>query len=412
MTIRRVGARNFIGTIALGGVGMTLGVQAVAPGLPEMQQALELSTSEIGLVMTAYVLPGVVLTVPLGLLGDVIGRRFLFCLSLFVSGLAALVAGSTTSFALLLAMRTLQGIGFAAVMPLTITLLGEAFVGRDRLRAFVGRNAILTGSDVFLPAAGAFLAGLSWRAPLLVQAVTIPLALYAFTIMNESRSRPTGRERYARALLGILRAQPAMFSILLMQFSRFAFKFVLLAYLPILLVNQLDASVGHVGVLISLAAIATVITTTRVPRLLGRIPASSAVIASILGIAASIASFGVIPDWRWAIAGALVYGVGDGVLAVFSDAYAMQSARSRLPAGMVSISQTARNLGKLASPVAMAGIAAITSLPVAFLVMAVIGAAIAPAMLPLRRMDSELEARPESKREEAETEVREPLSGS
>jgi MFS family permease len=220
--------------------------------------------------------------------------------------------------------------------------------------------------------------------------VTIPLAVYSFTIMNESRTEPSARKRYARVLLGILREQPGMFSILLMQFSRFAFKFVLLAYLPILLVNDLDASVGHVGLVISLAAVATVVTTTLVPKLIQRVPSSSAVMAGLLSIATAIASFSVIPNWPWAFGGAVLYGIGDGILAVFSDAYAMHSARSGLSAGMVSVSQTARNLGKLSSPVAMAAIAAVSSLPVAFVAMAVAGALIAPLMLPLRRMDHEL----------------------
>ncbi len=390
MTVRRVGPRTFIAVISLGGVGMTLGIQAVAPALPELQRQLGLSDSRIGLVTTAYVLPGVFLAVPLGILGDLVGRRLLFCVALTASGVAAIIEGITTSFPLLLAMRAVQGSCFAAVLPLTITLLGAEFSGPQRIRAFVGRNSFLAAGDVVLPIVGALVVGISWRAPLFMQAVTIPLAILSFMIMDESRTYLGGERHYARDLSRVLRTEPSLSTTLLAQFGRFFFKFVMLGYLPILLVKERDASVTQVGLVISLAAVVTLLTTTRVPAIIRRVRPSAAVLGSFLGIATSIVVFALAPDWRWALAGAAIYGVGDGVLAVLSDMYASHTARSHLRAGMVSVSQTARNLGKLSSPVAVAACVAASSLQVAFLVMAVVGVALAPMMSPLRRLDHEL----------------------
>lgn len=397
MTARpKVSPGLYVSVVSLGGVGMTLGIQAVAPGLPELQRVLGLTDSQIGLVTTAYVLPGVFLTLPMGMLGDVVGRRLLFASTLVLSGIAALISGLTGSFPLLLAMRIIQGIAFAAVMPLTITLLGEAFVGARRVRAFVGRNSILTGSDVILPLGGALLAELSWRAPLLAQAVTIPLGIWALLIMTESRVLSFRRHSYARDLARVVRAESGIWLILLAQFSRFAFKFVLLAYLPILLVNERGASIAQVGLVISLSAVVTVVTTTQVPGIIRRLRPSLALGGSVLVIAVSLALFALVPGWRWALAAAVVYGIGDGVIAVLNDMYAMHTARSDMRAGMVSVSQTARNVGKLSSPVAMAALVAVSSLPSAFLIMAVLGLVIAPTMAGLRRMDAHMRGSPSS----------------
>jgi len=386
----------FVSVVSLGGVGMTLGIQAVAPGLPELQRVLGLTDSQIGMVTTAYVLPGVFLTLPLGVLGDVIGRRLLFGSTLVVSGVAAIVSGLVTSYPLLLAMRLIQGIAFAAVMPLTITLLGDAFVGARRVRAFVGRNSILTGSDVILPLGGALLAELSWRAPLLAQAVTIPLGIWALLIMTESRVPSPRRRNYARDLVRVVRAEAGIWLILLAQFSRFAFKFVLLAYLPILLVNERGASIPQVGLVISLSAVVTVVTTTRVPGIIRRLRPSVALGGSVLAISVSLALFALVPGWRWALVAAVVYGIGDGVIAVLNDMYAMHTARSDMRSGMVSVSQTARNVGKLSSPVAMAALVAVSSLSSAFLIMAALGLAIAPTMTGLRGMDEHMRESPPS----------------
>jgi predicted MFS family arabinose efflux permease len=274
-------------------------------------------------------------------------------------------------------------------MPLTITLIGEAFSGAQRVRALAGRNAILTYSEVVFPIAGALLAALSWRAPLFVQAVTIPLAIYSFTIVDKSETSSGGR-RYALDLFAVLRAQRGMGSILLVSFSRFLFKMVMLAYLPILLVNQRDASLTEVGIVISFTSLVAAATTTGVPAAIRRIRPSAAVIWSVVALAASTGAFALVPDWRWALVAASVYGVGDGVLAVLLDTYAIHTAKSHVRAGMVSVSQSARNLGKFSSPLAMSAIIAVSSLEIAFVVMALVGVALAPLLLSLRSMDHEI----------------------
>lgn len=398
---RRAGIRTYVAVISLGSVAVTLGLQAVSPGLPELQRVLDLSNSEIGWFTTAYVLPGVLLTVPLGILGDAIGRRLLFCTALALYGVAGVVEGGTTNYTLLLTMRAAQGACFAAAMPLTITIIGETFTGSHRIRALAERNAILTGSEVVLPICGALLAGISWRAPLLVQAVTIPLAVYCFTILKEHPVSSGGRRKYARDLVRVLRAQPGMFAVLFTGFSRFVFKFAMLAWFPILLVNERDASLTQVGIVISAISLVAAITSTQVPAAIRKFPPSAAAIGSVLALATSTAAFGLVPDWRWALLVGAVNGVGDGVISVLIDTYTIHTSKSHVRAGMVSVSQTARNLGKLLSPLAMTAIVAISSVEVAFFVIGAIGVAVVPLMLPLRRMDLELQSSDSS--EETET---------
>jgi MFS family permease len=388
---RRAGPRTFVAIISLGSVGVTLAVQAVSPALPELQRVLGLSNADVGWFTTAYVLPGVILTVPMGILGDVIGKRFLFCTALIVYGTVGVIQSTTTSYALLLSLRAVQGACFAAGMSLTITIIGEAFSGPERIKALAGRNAILTGSEVILPLAGALLAAASWRAPLAVQAITIPLAIYSFIILEEGRAPSTRGQKYARDLIVVLRSQPGMLAVLISSFSRFLFKFVMYAYLPILLVNEENASLTQVGAVISLTSLVAALTATRVPTVIQKAPPSLVVGASIVVLGVCTGSFSLLPDWKWAIGVGAIYGIGDGALSVLLDTYAIHTARSHVRAGMVSVSQAARNLGKLASPLAMTALIALSSVDVAFMVMGLVGVLIAPFTLPLRAMDTELQ---------------------
>jgi MFS family permease len=386
----RVGARTLIAVMSLASVFVTLAVQAVSPALPEIKRVLDLSNSQVGWLVTTYVLPGVVLTVPMGVLGDRLGRRHLFVVALITYGAAGVVQGLVASYPLMLAMRTVQGASFAAAMPLTITLIGEAFTGAERIRALAGRNAVLTFSEVVLPLGGALLGALSWRAPLFIQAVAIPLGIYSYFVIEEHQAPEREQKRYARDLLHVLREQQGIFAVLLIAFSRYFFKLVLLAYLPVLLVTEGDASLTEVGIVVSFGSLVAVITTTRVPALIQRIPPSAGAIGSIVALCVSLAGFSATLDWRWALVAATVYGLGDGVVAVLQDTYAIHVSRSHVRAGMVSVSQTARNLGKFVGPLVMTAIVAISSVEVGFLTIAAIGLLMAPAMLQLRSMDDEL----------------------
>ena len=119
-------------TILASGVILT-GIQPILPALPEMQRELGLSDSEISLVTSMYFLPSVLLAFPTGLLADRFGRRSVFVVSLVVFGLCGLALSFTRSFAAICAVRALQGSAFAAVHPLSITMIGDARSGAEQV---------------------------------------------------------------------------------------------------------------------------------------------------------------------------------------------------------------------------------------------------------------------------------------
>lgn len=388
---RKVRPGTFVAAISLAAVAVTLGVQAVSPALPALQRELGLNSAEIGWFTTAYVLPGVLLTVPLGILGDSLDRRTLFCVALAVYGFAALAQITSTNYVFLLAMRALQGTCFAAAMPLTITVVGQAFKRSERIRALATRNAVLTGSEVVLPIGGALLVGISWRVPFVVQTATIPLAIWCYAILDDNQSG-SGRKRYARALFSVLRSQPGMFAVLLTAFSRYSFKLAMLAYLPVLLVNEEGASITQAGIVVSGSALVAAFTAMKVPAAVRRFRPSSAVIAAVATAAVATAAFSIVPGWRWALGVGVFLGVGDGVLSVLQDTYAIHTAQAHVAAGMVSVSQTARNLGKLLAPLLMTAIVSVSSVDLAFVVVGALGVMLLPLFVPLRNMDAELQA--------------------
>ncbi|MDQ4002112.1 MAG: MFS transporter [Actinomycetota bacterium] len=121
-----------------------LGSSSVAPAFPEIQQEFGVSSGQVGLLITVFTLPGVSLTWVAGALSDRFGRKRILVPSLMLFGVAGGVCALARDFELLLALRTLQGVGAAALGALNVTLVGDLFAGRDRTAALGYNSSVLS----------------------------------------------------------------------------------------------------------------------------------------------------------------------------------------------------------------------------------------------------------------------------
>lgn len=156
--------------------------------LPTIVRDLHASSSDLQWMVDAYVIVFAGLLLVAGSFGDRIGRKWVFMvgLALFACGSAA-SAFSPTS-ASLIASRAFMGIGAAAVMPSTLSILTNVFTApRERARA-IGVWSGTTGLGVAIgPMAGGWLlAHFWWGSVFLVNVpiATIGLLAAARTIPN------------------------------------------------------------------------------------------------------------------------------------------------------------------------------------------------------------------------------------
>ncbi len=103
----------------------------VGVALPTIRE--ELGLSEIGShwVVNAYLLVFACLAAAAGKLGDLIGLRALFSIGVTVFGGASLLCGFAENGAWLIAARSLQGVGAAAIFPCSISMVAVAFPERQ-----------------------------------------------------------------------------------------------------------------------------------------------------------------------------------------------------------------------------------------------------------------------------------------
>jgi EmrB/QacA subfamily drug resistance transporter len=100
--------------------------------IPRIQGYFDTNFGNIEWVMNAYILAFAVLLVTLGRFGDLWGRRKLFVGGMVLFTLGSLACGLAPSIYFLIAFRVVQGIGGAAMMPATLSIIASVFPAEKR----------------------------------------------------------------------------------------------------------------------------------------------------------------------------------------------------------------------------------------------------------------------------------------
>jgi EmrB/QacA subfamily drug resistance transporter len=147
------------------GVFMTaLDTLVVTTSLPVLRVSLHASLSSLEWTVNAYNLSFACLLLTGAALGDRFGRRRMFTIGVGVFTAASALSALSPSVGALIAARAFQGAGAAVVMPLTLTLISEAFPTEKRGVA-IGLWGGITGLAVAAGpvVGGAIAGGINWH---------------------------------------------------------------------------------------------------------------------------------------------------------------------------------------------------------------------------------------------------------
>lgn len=109
-----------------------LAALAVAPLSPFLLDAFGLSRLQVGLLLPAVYLGGVLMSLPAGWLTDRFGVRFTLGLGQALTGAMIVLAASSPSFGAMLACLVASGFGFSVLNPATGKAIVEWFAPRRR----------------------------------------------------------------------------------------------------------------------------------------------------------------------------------------------------------------------------------------------------------------------------------------
>lgn len=148
----------------------------------KISQDLKMNAQTLSWISNAYVLTFGGFQLFGGRLGDLIGRKKLFLIGLAIFSVSSLLVGLSINPAMMITMRTVQGIGAAILAPTTLALLIDNYQGEllSRAIAYYGATAGLGASFGLL--IGGFIASFSsWRYGFLLN-VPLGIVLLLLTV--------------------------------------------------------------------------------------------------------------------------------------------------------------------------------------------------------------------------------------
>jgi EmrB/QacA subfamily drug resistance transporter len=158
--------------------------------VPTIIREFHTQVSAMQWVISGYSLIFASLLISNGRLGDIFGRRKLFFFGATLFAIGSLIASLSQSVTqLFLGESLLEGIGAAAMLPATLSIISATFRGRERGLAFAVWGAVAGGAGALGPWIGGILTTYySWRWAFRINVVVAPVAIIAAMIyVKDSR---------------------------------------------------------------------------------------------------------------------------------------------------------------------------------------------------------------------------------
>jgi len=166
----------------------------LAPLLPEIEERTGVGDEALGLALAAYAIPILVISVPVGRLADVLGRRPLLLGGLVLTGLGSLLIALSGALVPLLAGRAVQGVGSTLSWVAALALVSDlARPGRkgEAIGFALAANSL---GAIGGPALGGIVGGtLSFEAPFfLVSGIAAAIFAAGFVVLPRASALPAG----------------------------------------------------------------------------------------------------------------------------------------------------------------------------------------------------------------------------
>jgi EmrB/QacA subfamily drug resistance transporter len=148
--------------------------------LPTIREELDATSSQLQWIVDSYMLVFAGLLLAAGALGDRFGRKRALFVGLGIFGAGSIVAALSGSSTELIAARALMGVGAAAIMPTTLSIITNIFPAHERPKA-IAIWAATAGMGVAIgPVSGGWLIeNLHWSGIFLVNLPVVVFGLVA-----------------------------------------------------------------------------------------------------------------------------------------------------------------------------------------------------------------------------------------
>ncbi|KVF46639.1 3-(3-hydroxy-phenyl)propionate transporter MhpT [Burkholderia seminalis] len=336
-----------------------LDLQSVGVAAPRMAHEFGLSVSQMGLAFSAGtfgLLPGAMLG---GWLADRIGRKHVLIASVCLFGLLSIATAQVSSFAMLVAVRALTGLGLGGAMPNLIALSSEAVDARSRSSAVAVMYCGIPFGGVIASLIGVLLAGdAEWRhifyvggvGPLLLAPLLLALLPESRAFLDVSASG-AARPSVGQTLFGGSRTGTTL-ALWLSYFCTLIVLYFLLNWLPSLMAAK-GLARSQAGIVQIFFNIGSGLGVLGIGMSMDRLRPSRVVGGMYAGIVLSLAALAIAPGLLWLSAAAFAAGMfvvgGQSVLYALAAIYYPTAMRGTGVGSAVAVGRLGSVVGPLAA---------------------------------------------------------------
>jgi len=334
-----------------------MGVTIITPAFPKIVEELNISPQNVGLLISVFTFPGVILTLVLGVLADRFGRKKILVLSLMLFGIAGGACAFARDFNLLLILRFIQGIGSPSLWFLTTTIIGDLYSSKERTAA-MGYNASFKGVGAAIyPAVGGALAMLAWYYPFLISIIAIPVGLLVlFSLKNPEPKKEQHLKEYMgdvwrsiknRQVIGLFVASAGAFIIFYGSY---------LTYFPLLIRDSFGASPLIIGLVIASMSLIAAFTSSQMGKLAKVYSEKNLLKAAFVLYPLALVIILFVPNLWLLLIPTIIFGFAQGIVAPSGQTLLIGLAPMKHRAAFMSVNQMTLRLGQTLGPLLMGAI--------------------------------------------------------
>ena len=331
-----------------------MGVASITPAFPMIIRELKITPREIGLLITAFTIPGIFLTPFMGILADRYGRKTVLVPMLMIFGVFGFLCTFTKNFETLIILRVLQGVGGSALGSINVTLIGDIFSGNQRATAMGYNSSVLSIGTAAYPAIGGAIALAGWNYPFVLPILALPVGLLVILkLKNPEPGRPKSMIEYLKNTWRNIN-QPKVWGLFTINILIFVVLYgSLLTYFPIYLAQKFNSSSLVIGLVMTVMSLSTAVTASRAGYLVKRIAPKYLLIFSFCIYAVSFFLYPLASGWPLIIVASMIAGMAHGISLPNIQNLLVGMAPLQERAAFMSLNSMVLRIGQTLGPVFM-----------------------------------------------------------
>ncbi|MEA2087235.1 MAG: MFS transporter [Candidatus Caldatribacteriota bacterium] len=331
-----------------------MGVASITPAFPKIIKELNISAKDIGLLITIFSFPGILLTPFLGVVADRWGRKKIIFPSLMLFGIAGGLCFFVRDFKLLLILRLIQGIGAAPLGSLTVTIIGDLYSKKELTAAMGYNSSIRSIGSAGYPAIGGALAMMGWHYPFILPVIAVPIGF--LVLFNLKTPEPANELHISehlnivwkklrnRQVVGLLVIGIIIFVILFGSY---------MTYFPLLLGNSFAASPLIIGLFMAGVSLIAAFTSSQLGKITSFFSERTILKISFVLYALALSIIPFIPRIELFFIPILIFGIAHGMSIPVIQAFLARAAPLKYRATFMSVSGMTFRVGQTLGPFLM-----------------------------------------------------------